>query len=125
VIDVGGAAEFAEGTVTLRRAGNQEVGVVRWADELYAVRNVCPHQSGPVCEGQLLPSLTAPKPGVRSLARDPAQPVLACPWHGWEFELDTGSAVWNPCYRLRTYAIEVRDGRVLVDTQRRALPRAR
>ena len=99
--------------------------MIRWADKLYAVRNVCPHQSGPVCQGQLLPLLTAAEPGVTSLDRDAGQPVLACPWHGWEFGLDSGSAVWNARYRLRTYAIEVRDGRVLVDTKRHGRPRAR
>jgi nitrite reductase/ring-hydroxylating ferredoxin subunit len=118
VIDIGSPSDFAEGTVTITRAGKQEIGVIRWDDTLYAVRNVCPHQSGPVCSGQLLPLLTAPRASTAGLSRDWSRPVLTCPWHGWEFDLHSGRALWDGHYRLRTYAIEVRDGRVLVDTRR-------
>lgn len=124
MIDVGSASDFAEGTVTVTRAGNQEIGVIRWAGTLYAVRNVCPHQSGPVCSGRLLPLLTAPQAGATGLARDLSRPVLSCPWHAWEFDLRSGRALWNERYRLRSYPIEVHDGRVLVDTKRHAQPRA-
>jgi nitrite reductase/ring-hydroxylating ferredoxin subunit len=118
VIDVGSAAEFAEGTVAVRRAGTQEVGVIRWGDRLYAVRNVCPHQSAPVCRGWLRPMLTGPSPGSPALARDERRPLLSCPWHGWEFDVGSGRALFSDRMRLRTYGIEVRDGRVLVDLKR-------
>jgi nitrite reductase/ring-hydroxylating ferredoxin subunit len=122
VIDIGSPSDFAEGAVTVTQAGKLEIGVIRWGGTLYAVRNVCPHQSGPVCSGQLLPLLTAPQAGTAGLTRDPSRPVLTCPWHAWEFDLHTGRALWNERYRLRTYPIEVRDGRVLVDTKRHAQP---
>lgn len=125
MIDIGSPSDFAEGTVTVTQVGKQEIGVIRWDGALFAVRNVCPHQSGPVCSGQLLPLLTAPQAGTAGLTRDARRPVLTCPWHAWEFDLHTGRALWNARYRLRTYPIEVHDGRVLVDTKRHAEPRAR
>jgi len=44
-------------------------------ETVYAYRNVCPHQYGPVVEGKL--DLDAEK--------------IICPWHGWEFDLDGGT----------------------------------
>ena len=45
-----------------------------------------------------------------------AAPVIACPWHGWEFDVESGEAVWNPSQRIRTYPVDIAGGRVLVDT---------
>ena len=67
VIDIGSPSDFAEGTVTVTQVGKHQIGVIRWGGTLYAVRNVCPHQSGPVCSGQLLPLLTAPQAGTAGL----------------------------------------------------------
>ncbi len=120
MIDVGCASEFPEGAVTVRQAGKQEIGVIRWQGRLYAVRNVCPHQLAPVCRGRLRPLLVADEQGTAEPACDGDQPVLSCPWHGWEFDVRTGRACWNHQFRLRTYPIEVHDGRVLVDVARHA-----
>ena len=45
------------------------------AGEVYAYRNVCPHQGGPVAEGRV----------------DTGDRRVVCPWHGWEFDLDGGA----------------------------------
>jgi nitrite reductase/ring-hydroxylating ferredoxin subunit len=37
-----------------------------------------------------------------------------CPWHGWEFDLDTGRHCGDPKYRLRPIDVRVRDERVYV-----------
>jgi nitrite reductase/ring-hydroxylating ferredoxin subunit len=79
---------------------------------VFAVRNSCPHQSGPLCAGSLLGRLESP--GVGEVTRA-AGPVLACPWHGWEFDLETGWAVWDRRYRVTTFPTTVENGRVLVE----------
>jgi 3-phenylpropionate/trans-cinnamate dioxygenase ferredoxin subunit len=41
--------------------------------------------------------------------------VLRCPWHGWEFDLDTGRSLMTPTrVGIRTYPVSVRDGTVMV-----------
>ena len=40
--------------------------------------------------------------------------ILACPWHGWEFDLLTGQALADPRDRLRLYPVTVEDGTVFV-----------
>jgi nitrite reductase/ring-hydroxylating ferredoxin subunit len=111
--DVGPVEAFPEGEVRVVSAGRREVGVTCWLGQLYAMRNVCPHQRGPVCRGWLTPRLTATAPGTMEL-RDEA-PVIACPWHGWEFDLRSGRALSDERYALRTYPVRVENGRVLVE----------
>lgn len=48
--------------------------VVSTEDDIYAYRNICPHQGGPVAEGRV----------------DTENCNIICPWHGWEFEFEGG-----------------------------------
>ena len=111
--DIGATAEFAEGTVRTVGVNGREIGIARWNGAMYAVNNLCTHQSGPVCSGILSGRLTALSPGGMDL--DNTTPVLACPWHGWEFDLRTGRALHDAQHRLRLFPVRVENGRVLVD----------
>jgi nitrite reductase/ring-hydroxylating ferredoxin subunit len=44
------------------------------------------------------------------------EPVIACPWHGWEFDVKTGHAIWDPSLRIRTFPVTISGGRVLIET---------
>ena len=116
IVDAGPLEEFREREVTIVRLDGREVGIVRWDGDIYALANVCVHQRGPLCRGTLSARLDAPVPGAMEL--DEAAPVLACPWHGWEFDVRTGRALWDRRYRVRTYRAHVEDGRVLVELRR-------
>ncbi len=115
-IDVGPADGFADGTISVTACGGREVGIVRWRDRFHALKNVCPHQNGPVCAGILSARLTGAVPGAMEL--DEEAPVIACPWHGWEFDVRSGHALSDRRYRLRLYDVRVAGGRVLVDPDR-------
>jgi nitrite reductase/ring-hydroxylating ferredoxin subunit len=41
--------------------------------------------------------------------------MLVCPYHAWEFDCVTGEYDRNPEVRLRTFAVKVENGEVLVD----------
>jgi nitrite reductase/ring-hydroxylating ferredoxin subunit len=111
--DLGAAAEFADRTIRTVGVNGREIGIVRWNGALYAVNNLCTHQSGPVCSGILSGRLTAASPGGMDL--DNTTPILACPWHGWEFDLRTGRALHDAQHRLRLFPVRVENGRVMVD----------
>ncbi len=111
--DIGAAAEFVDGTIRTVGVNGREIGIVRWNGAMYAVNNLCTHQSGPVCSGILSGRLTAASPGGMDL--DTSTPILACPWHGWEFDLRTGRALHDAQHRLRIFPVRVENGRVLVD----------
>ncbi len=88
-------------------------GVFNIEGEFYALKNVCPHLGAPLCLGKLH---ATHRPGeVFEFKPDLAGRILRCPWHGWEFDVITGKALYDRNSRVATYACEVdEDGDVVV-----------
>lgn len=87
----------------------RSIGVFNVGGEFFALRNVCPHQGGPLCQGVLSGFVVAGAPGeYRYLRRGE---ILRCPWHGWEFDLRTGQSYVDPARtRVRIYPVELVPG---------------
>lgn len=100
-----------EGRVIARIVG-REIGVVLdpATGRLYAVRNRCPHRGAPLCLGNFV-ERQAGRPGEYALA---GRRVLRCPWHGWEFDLESGRCPDDPRMRVAVYPVRIVAGRVLV-----------
>ena len=115
---VGTVDEFADGIRVIVSTGDTEIGVLRQGERFHAFRNLCPHQGGPVCEGIVVGRVES-RLGAdrREIGRDFSETELhlVCPWHGWEYDLDTGRCAADPRLRLQRYAVEVVDGRVYVE----------
>jgi nitrite reductase (NADH) small subunit len=112
--DVCAAEELVDGRFVSFEVGTTRIGVLRRGEDVVAFRDRCPHQDAPICSsGFLRPFLTGELVGAVSSEHDRC--VLICPWHGWEFELETGRSLVDGRYRLRTYRARVEGGRVLVD----------
>jgi nitrite reductase/ring-hydroxylating ferredoxin subunit len=115
LIDVGSYDEFTDRKCQIVMAGDTEVGVIRWGDQLYAVRNTCADQGGPVCSGPLRPLLSYDEHDTMLLSEE-ERPVLSCPWHHWMFDVATGRNIQREnSGRLRVYPIKEENGRILVD----------
>jgi nitrite reductase/ring-hydroxylating ferredoxin subunit len=112
--DVGSMDEFVEGSIRVVDVDGQEIGIARWKGELFAVANECPDQLGPLCEGALRPLLTTHQT-QGTIVVDESVPVVACPWHFWEFDLRTGIGLRYGS-RAKIYRTDVSDGRVFVMT---------
>src|SRR5437879_3167887 len=112
-VDVGGIADFEDRRFRIVSAGGHEVGVLRWRDRFFAMHNRCPHQKGPVCLGIVSGHLSSPAPG--SMELDEGRPVIACPWHGWEFDIEDGGSLWDDGYRVKVVPVRVEAGRVLLE----------
>jgi nitrite reductase (NADH) small subunit len=118
-VSLGPPERFPEGkltTVDLRGEEGvfDEAVVWRWHDRLYAVRNYCSHQGGPLCRGRLVPRVTADREGG-GLNSDGDVPLLRCPWHRWEFDPATGRAIVDPAVRLKTWPITVENGNAFLE----------
>lgn len=118
-VDIGSVDDFPQRGIRIVEADGVELGVCRWGESFYAVRNVCPHQGAPLCRGFLQSGLTAryDTDGVSLEAVDD-EPVILCSWHRWEFSLRTGQSAWDPHYRVKCYPVLVEAGRVLVQLRR-------
>ena len=40
--------------------------------------------------------------------------MLVCPWHGWEFDLETGRALFDDRVRVRTFEASVEGDAILL-----------
>jgi nitrite reductase/ring-hydroxylating ferredoxin subunit len=91
---VGRVSDFRNGDRKIVDVNGKSVGVFRIDDVFYALRNRCPHQSGPLCLGTLAPRAISGAPG--DVTMDAGPPLLACPWHGWEYDIATGQSFMGP-----------------------------
>ena len=89
----------------------KSIGVFNVHGRYVAVLNVCPHELAPVCFGRLGGTTLPSAPGEWVWGREGE--ILACPWHGWEFDLLTGACLTDK-RRLRTYEVIVDDEQVIV-----------
>ena len=95
-----------------------EIGVIRHKGDVVAYKNVCPHQGGPVCEGLKMPRVCVEFDDQKRVLRqnfDENEMHFVCPWHGWEFKMETGEAVGDSKIRLKRYKVIERNGEVYVE----------
>ena len=91
---VGKVSDFENGDRKIIDVNGKSIGVFRIDDQFYALRNRCPHQFGPLCVGTLAPRAVSSGPG--DLRMDSGPPLIACPWHGWEYDIATGQSFMGP-----------------------------
>ena len=90
--------ELPAGQLTLVEAGGTRIVLARVKDEVFACNDVCAHQGGPLSEGKLS--------GAR----------LACPWHGWMYDVRTDECVLpGRGHRAASYPIRIDAGEVWVE----------
>lgn len=113
-IDAGLAEAILPGRFTMVQAGTRRIGVTRLANgELRAVRDRCPHKAAAICQGLLGGTWLPSAPGELVYGREGE--IVACPWHGFEYDLATGAELfWPGAPGLRLYPTEEVDGRVYV-----------
>ncbi len=98
--------EIPPGGRKVVEVAGRSIGVFNVGGEFFALRNRCPHQGGPLCEGHLLGLLRSPHPGEYEYTRKGE--ILRCPWHGWEFDVRTGQSWFDPKRtRVRRYEVSV------------------
>lgn len=82
VAQVGDLAEGEGKTVDCR---GMEIALFNDQGVFRAIENRCPHAGGPLGEGTL------------------QEGCVVCPWHQWNFNLETGCLVRNHSMKLRTW----------------------
>ena len=114
-VEIGRAEEIPLGGRKIVQVGHLSIGVFRLADGFYALRNYCPHQGAELCKGTLHATHRPGAAGEFTPAL--AGRVLRCPWHGWEFDLETGRSLLEPKrVGLKTYRVTQEDGQVVLHT---------
>ncbi|MGA9521244.1 MAG: Rieske 2Fe-2S domain-containing protein [Myxococcaceae bacterium] len=90
VFRLGPAERIPVGEGRTFAVGGNQVAVFRTrTGGVYATQAECPHRKGPLAEGLLGGS------------------AVACPFHGFKFDLATGAPVGHDCGALRTFRVEL------------------
>ena len=111
---VGAADEIGLGQRKIVEANGISIGVFNVNGVYYALRNRCPHQGAPLCQGSLKGTTLPSQPGEYVWSREGE--ILRCPWHGWEFDVRTGRSLCNPQkMRVRTYDVTLETGPEIED----------
>jgi nitrite reductase (NADH) small subunit len=86
------------------------VGVYRFRGKYYAYENVCPHQGGPVCEGEVLEEVKCRvSPSGRRLEEylSKDEVAIVCPWHGVRYDIRTGECFAHTDMQLTKFSVTV------------------
>lgn len=106
--------EVAEANRVITEISGRQIAVFNVEGEYHALLNFCPHQGGPVCEGVVAGNFGVDEAGQLVYENDLG--TVACPWHGWQFEIDTGRHVAKSNYKIPTYDVVVEDGDIYIET---------
>ena len=93
-VHVASVADFVAKDRKIVKAEGLSIGVFFVDGQWHALHNSCLHRGGSVCKGPL------------------ENGILTCPWHGYEYKLETGELLLDPNARLPRFPVEIRDGEV-------------
>jgi nitrite reductase/ring-hydroxylating ferredoxin subunit len=91
------AADVPPGKMFEASVEDKSVALANVSGKICAFSNICAHQGGPLCEGDLVGQ------------------EVTCPWHAWTYDVTTGKLAGNAEIGLETYPVEVRGGDIYVD----------
>ena len=94
--------DLPEGRVTTVTVEHIGICLTHHKDKFSGLDNRCPHQGGPLGEGSIENGL------------------LRCPWHGWDFDPQTGQSPGFHDDSIVTFPVEVRDDGVYVGVEQEA-----
>lgn len=114
---VADADEIPDGGHLIVQLAGRQIGVFNIDGEYYAHTNWCPHQSGPICEGELdgTTDVTFDRETLEyDLQWVKENEILRCPWHAWEFDAVSGECIHDDDVSLISHPVSVQDGEVIV-----------
>jgi nitrite reductase (NADH) small subunit len=70
------------------QAGGREIALFNVGGKVYAIDQICPHAGGPLAEGAVHGD------------------QVMCPWHGWEFNVKTGTCAFNAAIKQDVFKVK-------------------
>jgi 3-phenylpropionate/trans-cinnamate dioxygenase ferredoxin subunit len=105
-------SDIPEGQRLIIEVAGRSVGIFNVDGRFYAFLNRCPHRGGELCKGEVLGLVSSERPGDWHL--DSSRKFLLCPWHGWEFDLETGQSWFDPQrMKARAFPVAVENGELV------------
>ena len=89
-------SELSSGAGKKVELNGKEIALFNIDGKFYALDDMCPHRGGSLSEGSC------------------EDKVVACPWHGWQYDVATGACLTSPSVQQQTYEVKVEGNDVLV-----------
>lgn len=96
-IRVAALDELEPGRGKLVQVEGQNIALFKVDGSVYAISAICPHEGGPLEEGEV------------------EGETVICPWHAYDFNLETGECEVTSDLRAETFPVSVEAGEVFVE----------
>jgi nitrite reductase (NADH) small subunit len=95
-VKVATTGEIPSGSGMTVEVADKPIAVFNCAGTFYAIDDTCPHQGGPLGEGEL--------DGT----------IVTCPWHEWRYDVRTGVNTDDAACKVQAYPVKVEGEDILV-----------
>ena len=96
-VEVCSTSEIPENRARVVSLSGERVAVYKYDGKIAAISSICQHQNGPLGEGRIIDG------------------CITCPWHGYQYEPETGSSPPPFDEKVPTFNVRVVGDRVLID----------
>jgi nitrite reductase (NADH) small subunit len=101
-VKVASLSQLPADSVTEVTVGNDTYALCHVGGRVTALSGTCLHRGGPLGQGALHGN------------------NVVCPWHGWEWDCQTGANDFDPTQKVATYAVSVEGDDILLEVPDRA-----
>ena len=88
-VRVTGTGDVKAGHGIVAEINGKTLAIFNVDGQFRAIDNTCLHRGGPLGEGEVEGN------------------VVTCPWHGWQYNVETGVCVNNPAAKVECYQVKV------------------
>jgi nitrite reductase (NADH) small subunit len=96
-VRIGSSGDVPVGEARVVDAAGKTIALFNVDGTYFAIDNTCAHRGGPLGEGDL------------------DGRVVACPWHGWRWDVTTGANANNPAIKVPCFPVTVEQGEIFVE----------
>lgn len=89
--------ELAPGQGKLVQVDGRDIALFNVNGAYYAMDAVCPHEEGPLNEGEV------------------DGETIVCPWHGYDFSVETGECSVDPELRVMVYIVKAEGSDIFIE----------
>jgi len=91
-------SDLPPGTSRIVEIDGRPIAFFNAGGQIFALDNICSHRGGPLGEGFV----------------DQKNLCVQCPWHGWTYQLTTGTSPMNPLAKVECFEVIVEGDEIRV-----------
>lgn len=98
-----GTSDLPDGTHKIVKTEKHKVVLFNYNNKISAISNACLHKGGPL--------------GAGNVQKKYDGMYVTCPWHGWEYNIETGSAPPGYADQQAVYEVKIESGEIYISNE--------